>query len=553
MVSESSRFSSYFLAIVFCISAGLAFPLSERAAWPARRRSGWPCFASVCRPRSGSPVAYAPARKIEDPLSARGITPLLGAGRPDRPLRGRLDRDQDGGHDAWREELARAAETSPDRVAVHTVHQHDGPPSLRRQEQLLTALRMGSQRFDTRLHAGRSSKRRRQSATRCRQPARYRTWGSARPRSKKWPRTAASSAPTARENRYMSSTRSRRRLPRRRASSTRCCECSAYGTERSRCLPELLRHASAKPLWQGQRDARFSRPGPQSVRARLSGRDAGLLHRRGRQRGGRKIQRRLARDAHGADGRIVEAMPRAWESTRKRPLRSAVDWRVERVRLPLSPRDAAALESACRRDCQQSARLSAASKLAYLRRVREGPPARALMPAAGRCARAAHAGRAVHWCQLAAQQLCPANPVCMAAYGDCKAGYIGTKIAYGQGGYETGPQTPSTSHPLGGDRPDGRDQATGRRIKRSGRRSKQTRRRRFSTRPEDIPKPAAGRRTASGFVNFAVRSPGSGAASDLASPSGADLTQIRRRFTRDHRRHPEIENVQIDQARDRTR
>ena len=29
--------------------------------------------------------------------------------------------------------------------------------------------------------------------------------------------------------------------------------------------------------------------------------------------------------------------------------------------------------------------------------------------------------------------------VCMAAYGDYGPGYIGTKIAYSQGGYETGP------------------------------------------------------------------------------------------------------------------
>ena len=32
-----------------------------------------------------------------------------------------------GGHDWWRENLAAAADTTPERVAVHTVHQHDGP------------------------------------------------------------------------------------------------------------------------------------------------------------------------------------------------------------------------------------------------------------------------------------------------------------------------------------------------------------------------------------------------------------------------------------------
>ncbi|MBA3316168.1 MAG: hypothetical protein H0T47_23125 [Planctomycetaceae bacterium] len=41
--------------------------------------------------------------------------------------------------------------------------------------------------------------------------------------------------------------------------------------------------------------------------------------------------------------------------------------------------------------------------------------------------------------QIAAQSLLPDEHVCVAAYGDYAAGYIGTKIAYSQGGYETGP------------------------------------------------------------------------------------------------------------------
>ena len=40
--------------------------------------------------------------------------------------------------------------------------------------------------------------------------------------------------------------------------------------------------------------------------------------------------------------------------------------------------------------------------------------------------------------QLAAQQLRPDSFVCVAAYGDYGPGYIGTAVAYNQGGYETG-------------------------------------------------------------------------------------------------------------------
>ena len=41
--------------------------------------------------------------------------------------------------------------------------------------------------------------------------------------------------------------------------------------------------------------------------------------------------------------------------------------------------------------------------------------------------------------QLAAQDMRPDGFVCMAAYGDYGPGYIGTRVAYGEGGYETGP------------------------------------------------------------------------------------------------------------------
>ena len=41
--------------------------------------------------------------------------------------------------------------------------------------------------------------------------------------------------------------------------------------------------------------------------------------------------------------------------------------------------------------------------------------------------------------QLAAQDMRPGGFVAMAAYGDYGPGYIGTRIAYSQGGYETGP------------------------------------------------------------------------------------------------------------------
>src|SRR5262245_12080692 len=63
-------------------------------------------------PALGSPVAYAPARKIEDPLSARGVV-LLGAGQP--IVLCAVDSLGIGneGFEQWREGLAQAVGTVP--------------------------------------------------------------------------------------------------------------------------------------------------------------------------------------------------------------------------------------------------------------------------------------------------------------------------------------------------------------------------------------------------------------------------------------------------------
>ncbi|HCN77140.1 MAG TPA: hypothetical protein DIT13_08110, partial [Verrucomicrobiales bacterium] len=82
-------------------------------------------FQADATPPIGSPVAYAPARSIEDPLSARGVV-LLGAGEPVVLCAVDWIGIDNEGHDAWRQALAEAAGTTVERVAVHVLHQHDG-------------------------------------------------------------------------------------------------------------------------------------------------------------------------------------------------------------------------------------------------------------------------------------------------------------------------------------------------------------------------------------------------------------------------------------------
>ena len=104
-------------------------------------------FQVDASPPLGSPVAYAPAREITDPLSARGII-LLGGGKPIVLCAVDFLGIGNRGYEVWRERLADAAHTSVDRVAVHALHQHDGPRCDFDVEQVLARHGMAGQRFD---------------------------------------------------------------------------------------------------------------------------------------------------------------------------------------------------------------------------------------------------------------------------------------------------------------------------------------------------------------------------------------------------------------------
>src|SRR6059036_3726261 len=78
-------------------------------------------------PPIGSMMAYDPVtNKWDLGLRARGVA-LLGAGDPIVLCAVDWIGIANEGHDAFRSALARAAGTSPSRVAVHTLHQHDAP------------------------------------------------------------------------------------------------------------------------------------------------------------------------------------------------------------------------------------------------------------------------------------------------------------------------------------------------------------------------------------------------------------------------------------------
>src|SRR6187455_2550868 len=75
-------------------------------------------------PPIGSPMAYDPTKEVLIPLSCRGVV-VVGAEKPIVLCAVDWLGIANASHREFREALAKAAGTTPDRVAVHTLHQHD--------------------------------------------------------------------------------------------------------------------------------------------------------------------------------------------------------------------------------------------------------------------------------------------------------------------------------------------------------------------------------------------------------------------------------------------
>ncbi|MFM8174077.1 MAG: hypothetical protein ACKN81_11095, partial [Pirellulaceae bacterium] len=107
-----------FLGIVW-----FAIPLPRAAGDEPLRLATFDVDAS---PSVGTPLAYDPTKGVSDPLRFRGVV-LMGAGEPIVLATVDWLGIANASHLEFRQSLAEAAGTSVDRVALHTLHQHDAP------------------------------------------------------------------------------------------------------------------------------------------------------------------------------------------------------------------------------------------------------------------------------------------------------------------------------------------------------------------------------------------------------------------------------------------
>jgi hypothetical protein len=429
-------------------------------------------FQADVTPPIGSPVAYAPARSIEDPLSARGVV-LLGAGSPIVLCAVDWIGIANEGHDAWRQALAEAAGTTTDRVAVHALHQHDGVRGDLGAETLLEPFGLSGLRCDpvfVRRAIDGVAAAVRNSLAQAR-PVTHLGVGEA-----KVEKVASNRRILGPNGKVIIARSSSYRIPEpllsRLAANARRngYDLSASRVDEALAAPEGVIDPMLKMLtfYEGEQavaSLSYYATHPQSYfgKGDVTSEFVGLARARHEKDNGSMLVHFNGAGGNVAAGkyndgtpearvqltdRMADGMRRALAATKKFPLQADdIGWRVEPVRLPVAKYLQA---EALRRTLNDSAaeqadRLTAAGKLAFVQRMEKGHAIELSCLKLGKVSILHMPAELFVEYQLAAQKMKPDHFICMAAYGDYGPGYIGTKVAYEEGGYETQPSSSNVS------------------------------------------------------------------------------------------------------------
>lgn len=391
-------------------------------------------------PPVGTALAYDQAIGVQTPLSCRGVV-LLGAGRPIVLCAVDWIGIGTGGQQVFKESFAKAASTTSQRVAVQTLHQHDAPRCDFAVEELLREHGLENAGFDEAF--GRTVVVQASTAIR-------RAIENARPvthlgRGTGTVHDVASNRRILGEDGQVKFTRwTATRDPELRAMPVGTIDpqlkmISFWNGDAPlaaltyyACHPQsYYRTGLSSPDFPGlARNAREADTNVAHIHFNGAGGNIGA----GKWNDGSKKNRQVLAD------KVAAGMKEAWETTEKSPIsENDVNWSFEPVALPVASHldEATLVETVRNKDAKPSARWFAAKHLLWLRRCRQQDTID-LSCLSLKNSRVLHMpGELFVEYQLAAQAMRPDLFVAMAAYGDYSPGYIGTEIAYSQGGYET--------------------------------------------------------------------------------------------------------------------
>jgi hypothetical protein len=405
---------------------------------PTTRISTFQCDIT---PPIGHPLCagwYPPAAAISDPLTAHGL--ILSSEDQAPVVLCALDWAELSNHDylRWREELAEAVRTEPDRVAVHCVHAHDTPWPDREAQDLLDAhghpnvILSGDWSESVRAQTARAAK----DAMSEMQPCSVITTGIA-----KVEQIASNRRVMGEDGRVRAVRTTVTRDPEVRAAPIGLIDpmLRAIGFwHDDRKLAGLYYYAVHPTSYD-----RTGEVTPEFVglaRNRLIADNGGLPHiyftgcagniTAGKFNDGNHANREIF------TGRILEAMKQADQNARPQTLETW-DWHTENINLP--PREdlnEAALLARLAGDESEKLKSKAALMLTYLRRWENVSIPVTCLSLNDDTAILNLPGEAFIEYQLYARDLNPDRFVAVASYGDLGTGYITLQKSFQEGGYE---------------------------------------------------------------------------------------------------------------------
>ncbi len=452
MKSKTAQMKSILTAFVFFIAWTGAYA-GHISCGPGGSSKGSPMsgqktglrvgvFSADVTPPIGSPVAYTNARSILDPLSARGIVFFIPNEKPVVLCAVDWIGIANEGQDVWKQALAKAAHTTVDRVSVHVLHQHDGVHCDFTMEKIMREYGIRPMPFDTAFLYQAIQGVAHAVARACLNTEELTHIGFGQAKVEK---VASNRRILGKDGKVAiirwSSMKDSAAIAAPEGLIDPWLKCvSLWNKEKP--IAVMTYYATHPQSYYGQGDVTCEFIGIARNDRQLA--LGGLPHihfngasgniAAGKYNDGSEPMRPVLAQ------RVETAMRQAWEQTIKTPVSAKqVAWKSIPVELPLGKniiekdlRATLADEKASHAD-----KLAAAEKLAWWQRSREGAKIRVSSLRLGKTWLLNTPGELFVEYQLAAQQMKPGEQVCMAAYEEYGPGYIGTAIAYTQGGYET--------------------------------------------------------------------------------------------------------------------
>lgn len=419
-----------FLLIVFAASLSLAQAQNIRVG----------VFNMDVTPPIGSPVAYATTRSIMDPLSAKGLV-ILSADKPVVLCAVDWIGIANEGLDIWQQKLAAAANTTVDRVSVHVLHQHDGVHCDFTMERILKAYNVNKIPFDSAFLvaaidrvAGAVS-----AAVKNAEPVTAIGFGESKVEKVASNRRILGDDGKVKIVRW-SKTKDSAAIAAPEGLVDPWLKCVSLWNE-EKPVAVMTYYATHPQSYYGEGDVTCEFVG---IARNDREKQTGIPHIHFDGAGGNitagKYNDGSAEMRPVLAKRVETAMAEAWSKTEKTALTDRdLAWKNRYVKLPLGKN---LIETKMRETLQSSTashpqKMAAAEKLAWYQRSVAGQKVNISSLRLGKIWLLNLPGELFVEYQLAAQKMKPGKQVCTAAYEEYGPGYIGTKISYAEGGYET--------------------------------------------------------------------------------------------------------------------